>query len=189
MDPLKLSFLQKNIVERNDERSFSLFFDHYHTRLIRLSLLFVPRFDQAEEVVGEVFLKLLRKKESLLAIQNFEGYLFKMVKHESLNYIKNTKNRDSGNVLVDDIQDYLVIDRNDPEKRMINNDLGRLLQQVIEALPPKRGIVFKMVKDEQMSYKEVGEILEISERTVEVHLKLVIKDLRKALGIITMKTK
>jgi len=34
-------------------------------------------FDQAKEVVAEVFLKLLRKKESLMAIQNFEGYLFK----------------------------------------------------------------------------------------------------------------
>lgn len=182
MDPIRLNYLLKNIVERNDERSFSLFFDHYHTRLIRLSLLFVPRFDQAEEVVADVFLKLLRKKESLLSIQNFEGYLFKMVKNESLTYIKTNNKRNSGNVLIDDIKDNLVIDQNDPEKRMINNDLGNLLQRVIEELPPKRGLVFKMVKDEQMSYKEVGEILEISERTVEVHLKLAIKDLRKALG-------
>jgi RNA polymerase sigma-70 factor (family 1) len=181
MDPIRLNYLLKNIVERNDERSFSLFFDHYHTRLIRLSLLFVPRFDQAEEVVADVFLKLLRKKESLLSIQNFEGYLFKMVKHESLTYIKNKKKRNSGNVLVDNIQDYLVIDQNDPEKKMINSDLGLLLHRVIEQLPTKRGLVFKMVKDEHMSYKEVGEILEISERTVEVHLKLAIKDLRKAL--------
>jgi RNA polymerase sigma-70 factor (family 1) len=182
MDPTKLRFLIENMVERNDERSFSLFFDHYHTRLIRLSLLFVPRFDQAEEVVAEVFLKLLRKRESLLAIQNFEGYLFKMVKNESLNYVKTFKHKDSGNVLVDDIKDYLVIDYNDPERKMISQDLAALLHQVIEQLPPKRRLVFKMVKDENMSYREVGEILEISERTVEVHLKLAIKDLRKALS-------
>jgi len=182
MDTLKLRFLLRKIVEKNDERSFSVFFDHYHTRLIRLSLLFVPRMDQAEEVVAEVFLKLLRKKDSLLSIQNFEGYLFKMVKNESLGYIKNQHKMDKGNVLVDDIKDYVVIDQNNPESRMINNDLGRLLQRVIEELPPKRGLVFKMVKDEQMSYREVGEILEISERTVEVHLKLAIKDLRKALS-------
>lgn len=181
MDPIRLKYLLKNIVERNDERSFSLFFDHYHTRLIRLSLLFVPRFDQAEEVVADIFLKLLCKKESLLDIQNFEGYLFKMVKYESLTFIKNKKKWSSGNVLVDNIQDYLVIDHNDPEKKMINSDLGLLLHRVIEQLPPKRGLVFKMVKDEHMFYKEVGEILEISERTVEVHLKLAIKDLRKAL--------
>ncbi|WP_373495968.1 RNA polymerase sigma factor [Aquiflexum sp.] len=104
-------------MERNDERSFSIFFDHYHTRLIRLAMLFVPRFDQAEEVVAEVFLKLLRKKESLTTIRNFEGYLFKMVKHEALNYVKNNKKQNSGNVLFDDIQDNLLIDQNDPEKK------------------------------------------------------------------------
>ncbi|EON79235.1 hypothetical protein ADIS_0240 [Lunatimonas lonarensis] len=109
----------RKIVERNDERSFSVFFDHYHTRLIRLSLLFVPRMDQAEDVVAEVFLKLLGKKDSLLTIQNFEGYLFKMVKNESLRYIKSQNKKDTGNVLVDDIKDYLVVDQSDPEKRIV----------------------------------------------------------------------
>lgn len=182
MDPIKLRFLLKKIVEKNDERSFSQFFDYYHGRLISLALLFVSRFDQAEEVVAEVLLKLLRKKESLMAVQNFEGYLFKMVKYECLNFLKTSKNPDSGYVLVDDIKDYLITDQNNPEKSLINHDLGRLLRQVIEQLPPKRKLVFKMVKDENMTYQQVGEVLEISERTVEVHLKLAIKDLRKALS-------
>lgn len=182
MDPLQLRHLLHKIVVKNDERAFSLFFDYYHTRLIRLSLLFVPRFDQAEEVVADVFLKLLGKRESLLAIENFEGYLFKMVKNESISFLRADKRQRTGNVLVDDIQDYLMVDHDNPEKRMINSDLGVLLQQVVEKLPPKRGLVFKMVKDENMSYKQVGEILEISERTVEVHLKLAIKDLRQALS-------
>ena len=181
MDPIKLRFLLKSIVEKNDERAFSAFFDHYHTRLIKLAMVFVPKFDQAEEVVSEVFLKLLRKKGSLLTIQHLEGYLFKMVKHEALAYIKN-KNQHTGNVLIDDIQDYLSSDTVDPEKKMINDDLARILNTAIEKLPPKRGLVFKMVKDENMSYKQVSEILEISERTVEVHLKLAIQDLRKSLS-------
>lgn len=182
MDPLKLRFLLKKIGESNDERAFSEFFDHYHTRLIELAMLFVPRFDQAEEVVADVFLKLLRKKAMLMGIEKFEGYLFKMVKHECLNYLKKSKRLDSGNVLVDDIQDYLYSDQNDPEIKMINNDLARLLHLVIDRLPPKRRLVFKMIKDDNMSYNEVGKILEISERTVEVHLKLAIQDLRKALS-------
>ena len=181
MDPIKLRFLLKNIVEKNDERSFSAFFDHYHTRLIKLAMIFVPKFDQAEEVVSEVFLKLLRKKDSLLTIRNLEGYLFKMVKHEALAYLNN-KNPSIGNVLIDDIQDYLSSDTNDPEKKMINDDLGRILNTAIERLPPKRGLVFQMVKDEKLSYRQVSEILEISERTVEVHLKLAIQDLRKSLS-------
>jgi RNA polymerase sigma-70 factor (ECF subfamily) len=182
MDPIKLNYLLRKIVEKKDERAFSTFFDHYNTRLIKLALLFVPRFDQAEEVVSDVFFSLLRKREALLGIHHFEGYLFKMVKNKALNHLKNNKNKFSGNQLIDDVQDYLSPEINDPEKSMINDDLGKLLYKVIEQLPTKRGLVFKMVKEENMTYKQVGELLEISERTVEVHLKLAIKDLRKALS-------
>ncbi|WP_215224890.1 RNA polymerase sigma-70 factor [Echinicola shivajiensis] len=168
------------IVDKNDERAFSLFFDHYHTRLINLALLFLPNYQQAEEIVSDVILQLLQKREGLLQIQNFEGYLFKMVKNRALNTLK-VASREKGKISIDDIQDYLIPDVSDPEKKMINSDLKRELNRVIENLPPKRRLVFKMVKDENLSYKEVAEILEISERTVEVHLKLAITDLRVTL--------
>ncbi|WPR77678.1 RNA polymerase sigma-70 factor [Algoriphagus sp. NG3] len=182
MNPIKLKHLLTRIVERNDEKAFSEFFDHYHTRLINLALLFLPRYDLAEDVVSEVLLKLLHKKENLLEIRNFEGYLFKMVKHKSLNALKSSSD-ELANIQIDDINDYLLPEENDPEKDLINSDLGKLLDQVIHQLPPKRRLVFKMIKDENMSYREVAEILEISERTVEVHLKLAIKDLRAALTV------
>jgi len=44
MDSIKLRILLKNIVEKNDERSFSVFFDHYHTKLIKLAMFCVPKF-------------------------------------------------------------------------------------------------------------------------------------------------
>ncbi len=180
MNPIKLKYILRKIVEENDQRAFSDFFDHYHTRLINLALLFLPEYVHAEEVVSEVLLKLLHKKGDLLKIDNFEGYLFSMVKNQSLNLLK-TVSKDKGNVRIDDIQDYLLPDISDPERKLINNDLGKTLNRVIQKLPPKRRLVFKMVKDENMSYKEVGRILEISERTVEVHLKLALEDLRAAL--------
>ncbi len=180
MNPIKLKNILSRIVDKNDERAFSLFFDHYHTRLINLALLFLPNYQQAEEIVSDVILQLLQKREGLLQIQNFEGYLFKMVKNRALNTLK-VASREKGKISIDDIQDYLIPDVSDPEKKMINSDLKRELNRVIENLPPKRRLVFKMVKDENLSYKEVAEILEISERTVEVHLKLAITDLRVTL--------
>jgi len=42
-------------------------------------------------------------------------------------------------------------------------------------------MVFKLIKDEGMSQKEVAILMDLSTRTVEVHLKLAIKDLRKTI--------
>ncbi|EPR67622.1 RNA polymerase ECF-type sigma factor [Cyclobacterium qasimii M12-11B] len=166
-------------MENNDERAFSEFFDHYHTRLINLALLYLPRYDLAEDIVSEVLLKLLQKRESLLAIKNFDGYLFKMVKNKSLNLLKSKELLN--NIPIDDINDYLIPESTDPEKTLINASLGEKLDSVIQKLPPKRRLVFKMIKDEHMSYREVADILGISERTVEVHLKLALENLRTAL--------
>ena len=180
MNPVKLRHLIIRMVEHDDERAFSTFFDYYHTRLMNLAMLFITQYDQAEEVVSDVFLKLLKKRHDLLNIERFEGYLFAMVKNHALNYIK-LKNKEGGNILIDNIQDHLTSDFIEPEAKLINDELRNILNSAIQKLPPKRRLAFKMVKDEGMSYKEVAEILDISERTVEVHLKLAIQDLRQVL--------
>lgn len=134
----------------------------------------------SEEIVSDVILKLLRKKHALLKIKNFENYLFIMVKNHALNLLK-IRSKEKANVQIDQIQDYLVPYDSNPEMKMINNDLAQVLDDAISKLPPKRRLVFLMIKDENMSYKQAADILEISERTVEVHLRMAMSDLRKSL--------
>jgi len=179
MDPIKLKHLLTRIVKSNDEKAFSEFFDYYHTRLINLAMIFLTQFNQAEDVVSDVLYKLLLRRSELLNIDNFEGYLFKMVKNHALNALKFKKNKT--NIVIDDIQDHVTTDFIDADKKLMNDDLKRLLNQAVQMLPPKRRLVFKMIKDEGMSYKETAEILELSQRTVEVHLKLAIQNLREVL--------
>lgn len=180
MDNLKLKHLVTRIVKHDDQRAFSEFFDSYHTRLVNLAMLFVPRYTYAEDIVSDVFLSLLSKKERLLELNNINGYLFILVKNRALDFLKSRKN-EFGNIIIDDIQDYLTSDFIEVERKMTNDEIRQKLNESIQALPPKRRLVFKMIKDEGLSYRETAEILEISERTVEVHLKLAIQDLRKVL--------
>jgi RNA polymerase sigma-70 factor (ECF subfamily) len=181
MDNTQLKHLLHRMVHHDDRKAFSVFFDHYHMRLMNLAMLFIQQYDEAEEVVSEVFISLLKKKRDLPDIDHFEGYLFTMVKHQALNHLK-SRRKDSGNIPIDDIKDHLSSDYAEPLERLINDDLRTAIARAIHSLPPKRQLVFKMVKDEGMSYKQVADILEISERTVEVHLKLAIQDLRKVLA-------
>lgn len=43
-------------------------------------------------------------------------------------------------------------------------------------------MVFQLIKDDELTYRQVGEIMEISERTVEVHLKLAIRSFREKIS-------
>ena len=74
--------------------------------------------------------------------------------------------------------DFLTSDFTDPYEVYVAHELSELTFKTIERLPPKRKLTYKFIKDDGLSYKEVAELLEISERTVEVHLKLAVRELR-----------
>ncbi len=60
----------------------------------------------------------------------------------------------------------------------MGEELRSVIFQAVESLSPKRKMVYKLIKDEEMSYKEVALLMGISERTVEVHIKYAMKMIR-----------
>ena len=178
MDDNYLSHILQRIAIHDDQKAFSEFFDCYHSRLIKFASLYVPNYDQAEEIVSEVLIKLLKKRKTLHEIEKFEGYLFTMIKNQSLNYIKQNK-KNINHLSIENAEDFFSTERIDPYEKYLESELRDLLNKAIELLPPKRQMVFKLIKDEGMSQKEVADLMDISVRTVEVHLKLGVKDVRK----------
>ena len=178
MDDNYLSHILQRIAIHDDQKAFSEFFDCYHSRLIKFASLYVPNYDQAEEIVSEVLIKLLRKRKTFHEIEKFEGYLFTMIKNQSLNFIKQNK-KNLSHLSIENLEDFFSTERIDPHEKYLESELRNLLNKTIELLPPKRQMVFKLIKDEGMSQKEVADLMDISVRTVEVHLKLGVKDVRK----------
>jgi len=180
MDNIYLNHLLKRIALNDDQKAFSVFFDHYHSKLIKFAHLFVSNYVHAEEIVSEVLIKLLKNRKTLHEIEKFEGYLFTMIKNQSLNFVKQNKKR-MGHFSIENLEDFFSVERIDPYEIFLGSELRGLLNKSIEKLPPKRQMVFKLIKDEGMSQKEVAKLMDLSTRTVEVHLKLAVKDLRKTI--------
>lgn len=173
--------LLKRIAEDDDKKAFTLFFNRYYSRLIQFALLYVPAYNQAEDIVSEVMIRLLRKRTELCTIENFQGYLFKAVKNEALNQLTIQKRFPTNSRSIEDEKDHFLPDTIDPCEKLLEKELREIVSTIIERLPPRRRMVYKMVKDEGMKYKEVGELLEISERTVEEHLKIAVRELRQGI--------
>lgn len=57
----------------------------------------------------------------------------------------------------------------------------RLLHEVVEQLPPKRKVVFNLVKVEGCSYEDAAKQLNISTHTVDTHMKKAIQFIRHRL--------
>ncbi|MGK7397250.1 MAG: RNA polymerase sigma-70 factor [Candidatus Cyclobacteriaceae bacterium M3_2C_046] len=164
-------------VENNDEVAFTSFFKCYYSRLIDYSMIFLKDEVLAQEVVSDVFYKLLKQKHKLLKIENVSAYLFLSCKNQSLTYLKKHKLRPINSL--EFFNDNLSTGNANPEGSVIAQELQEVIDQSIDNLPPRRKLVFQMIKDDGLSYKEVAELLGVSTKTVDNQLASAIAELRK----------
>lgn len=165
--------LQQKISFDQDERAFKQFFDLFAGRLYHFSHSFVKNKPVAEEVVSDVFFKIWLNRTDLAQIENIKAYLFKAVYHTSLNYLDEMKRKRA--VSLEDIEVNLGVDLICPETELITKELKAIIEQAIEALPPRCKMIYKLAKVEQMKYKEIGELLGISVKTINHQLSIALK--------------
>ena len=169
----------QRIAENNDKEAFTLFFNQYYTNLIQFAMLFVPQFEQAEDIVSNVMVRLIKKAKDICKVNNFESYLFIVVRNEALDYLKKEKKHRF--VVVDSENDFFLKEYVDPYEKLIERELRDLIFNTVENFPPKRRMVYKLIKDENLSYKEVADLMDISVRTVGVHITMAGKEIREVL--------
>jgi len=141
------------------------------------SLLKSP--EQAEEVASDVMITIWRKRKTIASISNIRVYAFVIAKNLSLNILK--KNSGGRIVSLDDVSINLRINNSTPEWILINDELRKSLDDAINGLPAQCKIIFRLVKEDGLSYKEVSEILDISTKTVDSQLVIANKRLSVAI--------
>lgn len=134
----------------------------------------------AEEMVGDTFLALWEKRESLQIKSSVKNYLIKSTQNTCLQYIRKKKLTTQG---IDDGFEYRHIPwSNDyPLGQLFEKELTDMIDQATEALPPQCRSIFLLSRVEEMSYSQIAEILQISENTVKTQIKTALLRLRSAL--------
>lgn len=172
--------LWKLVCNNDDEKAFELFFHLLNNSLIKFGILYVNHREIAEEIVSDVFVKCWLNRKMLTEIQNPETYLFVAVKNQSLNHIK--KYSSIHLVQIDETNTVEFVNTYNPQKEIENKELIFRMDKAISALPQQCRIVFRLIKEDGMKYKEVAEILNISPRTVQTQLFRAIKKLSVVLS-------
>ena len=174
------SGLWRQICFNGDLKAFEALFYALNNKLIKFSILYVHQKEAAEEIVSDVFVKCWEGRKGLTEIVNPETYLFVCVKNQSLNYVKKYSNIHL--VQIESTDKVEFVNTYDPEKELERKELHFLLDQAIAKLPQQACIVFKLIKEDGMKYKEVAEILNVSPRTVQTQLFRAIKKLSTILS-------
>lgn len=174
-----ISDLQKRIALYEDMGAYRQLYELLFDSLHRFSYAFVKSNEAAEEIVSDVFIKLWQIRGRLMEIENLRVYLFTIAKNFSLNYI--TRYFKNPVISLDEVDLKTVIEVKSLEDSYISADLLAKVRQTINQLPPQCRIIFQLVKEEGLKYKEVAAILNISTLTVRNQVAIAIRKLAETL--------
>jgi len=169
-------------IQKGDTVAFTRLYSILFKRLYGFSFSIVKVADLAHEVVEDVLLKLWMQREKINAIQNLSVYLYVAVKNQSLNKLA-SKASQWLNEDFDEMTPEIAAIHNDPLRLMITKEMLAKINEAIENLPPRCKMIFKLVREDGLRYKEVAEILNISVNTIDVQMATAVKRICESLGL------
>lgn len=160
------------LVSEGNQRAFADLFNLYYANLYRFVRYFLAESD-AEDVVSEVFVALWNNRAKLLLINNFNSYIYAMARNEAYAHLR-LQNKIQ-NVSLDDMPVSLSICEESAEGRIIEEEMIEVYNKAVAQLPERCKLIFLMVREEKLKYKEIADILQITTGTIEQQMNQAIK--------------
>lgn len=133
----------------------------------------------SEDVIQDVFMDIWRNRERLEIKISLKGYMYACVRYQVFNQLK--KNKDSVHIsFFDDVDKRFQYAT--PETQMMHDELLYQISAIVETLPEKCQLVYRLSREEQLSHKEIAERLNISTKTVENHITKALHIIRFSIG-------
>ncbi|NLR82244.1 RNA polymerase sigma-70 factor [Chitinophaga eiseniae] len=159
----------------DDQLAFKALYQQQVFRLYQFAFAFVKQRQPAEEIVNDVFVKLWEKRHQLDKIGQIRVYLYVAVKNAALNQLRRPAIFTETDLDSLHVQHFRL--EPDTEQLLLTHELQQAIASAVEQLPPKCKMIFKLVKQDELSYKDVAGILGISPKTVDAQLAIAMKKL------------
>jgi len=174
----EIRYLLNDIALNSSRASFKRLYLAYYGKLFNLAKSLVKQDELAEEITDDVFMNLWGRRASIAEINNFTYYCYTSVKNKSLTCL--SKNR-LKSVNIDDIKVDVADSGVTGEDKLVYEDLTKLINTTLNKLSEQCRLVFKLIKEDGLKYREVAELLDISIKTVEYHMGNALKTLAQGL--------
>lgn len=135
--------------------------------LYRLALRITCNNAEAEDVVQDTLIKVWNRRERWEEIESMEAFCMTICRNLALDKIKKMGNQHDS---LDDSQQDRPSALNNPYEEMNQKDRIQLVRRIVDELPEKQRTCIQLRDFEGKSYKEVAEIMLISEDQVKINI-------------------
>jgi len=137
-------------------------------KLFRLALRITLNREEAEDVVQDTLIKVWNARDRWQEFDSIEAYSLTIARNLSLDCIKKMENQNDS--LEEQNTERLDENTSTPSERMIQKDKLDIVRNIIDELPEKQRSCLQLRDIEGKSYKEIADILSITEDQVKVNI-------------------
>lgn len=158
-----------------DERAYAALYDRFGLRLYRTALGIVRRHEEAEDMVQEVFLGVLKSRQRLRAVRDLTAYLFTALRRAAG---RAAARRARGPLLSQEAVDAAPATASPPDE---SGPCGERLQRALLSLPAEQREVILLKIDGELTFAEIGQVLGVSANTAASRYRYALEKLRTTL--------
>lgn len=164
--------------EFRTKEGFQKIYNTHFSKVLTLCLKYTNDENLSKDLVQDVFVSLWEKRENLVIQKTLEHYLCWSVKMKVFEHARNQgiKNKNL-EILKNRQMETVQIEEND----IGGVQLSYEIKAVVNGLSEKCRRIFLMSRQNGLSNKQIALELNISERTVQYHIKNALQDLRRSL--------
>jgi RNA polymerase sigma-70 factor (ECF subfamily) len=175
-------------VAQGDEAGFNYLAEKYHRPMIHFLYRMVGSYAVAEELAQEVFLRVYRARSSYRAEARFTTWLYRIATNLAVNHARDNRHERAAQTVYLDQPDEetgttpdLADDEPNVEQNLLRDERMAAIRRHVMALPERQRMAVLMHKYQGMDYRQIGEVLKLSESATKSLLFRAYETLREKL--------
>lgn len=171
LTPIPLDILEG--IRKGDQVAFAKYYAGVQRSLVSFITRLIGDPEEALNIAHDTLIKLWEEREQ---IDKITGFVYTVATRDSLDLLRKRKVEEK---YINEQMLDLNAEAPAADEQVMYKDLLAVFERVIENMPPQRRKIFRMNRDEDLTYNEIAERLGISYNAVMKQMKLALKDLRR----------
>ncbi|MBI9038109.1 MAG: sigma-70 family RNA polymerase sigma factor [Bacteroidales bacterium] len=173
-------------IRNKDKGAFKHLVDNYNSLVLNICNSFLHNFEDSQDVSQEVFIEVYKSIDKFRGESKISTWLYRISVNKSLNHIRKNKR----NAIFRSFETIIksqkketenLAESNESENDFENDKRSRVLYEALDSLPQNQKIAFNLSKLNNMKYKEISEVMNVSVSSVESLIFRAKKNLQKKL--------
>ncbi|KIO75793.1 RNA polymerase [Pedobacter lusitanus] len=163
------------LLKEDDQSAYTELYNRYWSKLYRVAYNQLKIAEEAEEIVQDIFIDIWKRRKTIQLTSALNNYFAVAVKYKVIKTLakRNHQHQYSKEAL------YIHSNNDNSTQEWLEfDDLKEQLSKLVDQLPDKCQKVYKLSREEENSYKQIAEKMNISEKTIESHINKALKYLR-----------